>query len=440
VTEESLLTLPVLVLKDFALFPHCIARFRVEQMSQTQRQMLENASALETPIFIVKSRSGIVDAPTQADLQPIGIVAKAGPKRVAGNRSSIEVSGKSRGELLSLQSTQNGPIGQIRLFPHVSAKGEAALSALGAAMAAWEEYETLGYDAGIHSAGIPMSPPDVDIEDAATLCDVLANGAQIRIENEKDVNFLDLQPLLDELDPLARFKLFGEIFQAELERLKSDPKLSRKIEIEQDRRRQEEERRRRERSEKIAVVAAFSAQPRQIKPSTPLGNEILDLPMLPLRDIVVLPFQQSSFIVGRKRSIEAVEMASADNLIFLAAQRDEQMEEPTQSDLFGTGTVARVVQNFHLPDGNIRLMVQGLGKAKILKLTGTEGYLRASLETEASVEYPSELQEVLALAVELLNSSGISKEDKQQLLESWDGNDPHSWIANTLPLLEEKSG
>ena len=62
-TEESLLTLPVLVLKDHALFPHCIARFRLEQMSQMQRQILENASACNTLIFIVKSRSRIVEAP-----------------------------------------------------------------------------------------------------------------------------------------------------------------------------------------------------------------------------------------------------------------------------------------------------------------------------------------------------------------------------------------
>src|SRR5689334_20504044 len=98
--------LPVLVLKDHALFPHCIARFRLEQMSQTQRLMLENASASNTLIFIVKSRSGVVDTPTQADLHRIGTVAKAGPKHTVGKWTAIQVSGASRGELVNLQPSQ----------------------------------------------------------------------------------------------------------------------------------------------------------------------------------------------------------------------------------------------------------------------------------------------------------------------------------------------
>jgi ATP-dependent Lon protease len=262
VQEEHLLTLPVLVLKDFALFPHCIAWFRLELMSQTQRQMLENAFTFNTLIFIVKSRSGVVDVPTQADLHRIGIVATVGPKRTSSNSTRIEVSGASRGELLELQTTPQFPTAQVRHFPHIPAKhDEAALDALKAAMAAWDEYETLCYDAGIHSGGIQMSPPDVDIQDPAVLCDVLANGAQIRIENEKDVKFLDLQSLLDELDPFARFRLFGEFFQAELDRLKSDPELSRKVEIEREKRKREKEQRAQERAEEIDRLAAIAAQP-----------------------------------------------------------------------------------------------------------------------------------------------------------------------------------
>lgn len=439
-TEESLLTLPVLVLKDFALFPHCIMWFHLELMSEAQRQMLENASASNTPIFIIKSRSGVIDAPTQTDLHRIGTIAKAGAKRTLSHATRIEVSGSSRGELLSLESVQNGSVGQVRLFAHVPAKDETSGNALSAAMAPWNEYETLCYDAGIHSGGIQMSPSDVDIQDFAVLCDVLANGAQFRIENEHDVKFLDLQPLLNELDPLARFKLFGEFFQAELDRLKSDPELSRKIEIERERRKREEEKRIQERAEKIGRLAAMAAQPNPPVALTSLPAETVDLPLLPLRDTVMFPFMQTSFIVGRKRSIEAVEVASEDNLIFLVAQRGEEIEEPGRSDLFGTGTVARIIQKSRLPDGNIRLQVLGLRKAKILKLTGDEGHLRASLQAETDAEYPVELQEALALAAELLEFSGKSTEDRQQLLESWNGNDPHGWIAHALPFLEEKAG
>ena len=438
-TEESLLTLPVLVLKDFALFPHCITWFQLELMSETQRQMLENAFSSNTPMFIVKSRSGVIDTPTQADLHRIGIVAKAGPKRTSGSGTRVGVSGASRGELVDLQPSHEWPTAQVRRFPHSPAKDEASGNALRVAMAPWDEYETLCYDAGIHSGGVQMSPSDVDIQDFAVLCDVLANGAQFRIENERDVKFLELQPLLDELDPLARFKLFGEFFQAEIARLKSDPQLSRKIEIERERRKREEEQHAQERAGKIDRLAAIAAQPNPKAAPASLPGEILDLPLLPLRDTVIFPFMQFSFIVGRERSIQAVEV-STDNLIFLVAQRGEEIEEPGLADVFGTGTVARMIQNMRLPDGNIKIQVQGLRKAKILQLTVAEKYLRARIEAETAREYPVELQEALALAAELLKFSGRPIEEKQQLLESWDGNDPHGWIGKAVPLLEEKAG
>jgi ATP-dependent Lon protease len=381
-----------------------------------------------------------VDTPTEADLHRIGIVATVGPKRTSSNSTRIGVSGASRGELVDLHPSQEWPTAQVLHFPHIPARGEAALDALKAAMAPWEEYETFCCDAGMDHGGIQMSPPDVDITDPAVLCDVLANGGQFRIENEHDVKFLDLQLLLDELDPLARFKLFGKFFQAELDCLKSDQEISRKVELERERRKREEEGRAQERAEKIGRLAAMAAQPNPTAALASLPAATLDLPLLPLRDTVMFPFMQSSFVVGRKRSIEAVEVASADNLIFLAAQLNEEIEDPAQSDLFGIGTVARIIQNFRLPDGNIKLQVQGLRKAKILKLTGAEGYFRASIEGETAREYPVELQEALALAGELLKSSGRPIEDKQQLLESWDGNDPHGWIAKAIPLLEEKAG
>jgi ATP-dependent Lon protease len=439
VQDEHLFMLPVLVLKDFALFPHCIAWFTLELMSQTQRQMLEHASISETPIFIVKSRFGIVDAPTYTDLHRIGVVAKAGPKRTFSNSTRIQVSGASRGELVDLHSSQEWPTAQVRRLRHIPAKDEAAGDALRAAMASWEEYETLCWDAGIHSSGIQMSPADVDAEDPAVLCDLPANGAQFRIENEKDVKFLDLQPLLDELDPLARFKLFGEFFQAELTRLKNDPEISRKIEIERERRKREEERRAQEKAEKIARLAAIAAQPNPSAALASLLAETLDLPMLPLRDIVMFPFVQSSFIVGRKRSIDAVE-AAGDNLIFLATQRDSEIEEPASSDMPDTGVVARILQNVRLPDGNIKLMVQGLRKASVLEFIRGEGHYRARLAATGVVENMKGLADALELAAELISTSGISVADRQKLLEIWESNDPHGWIAKVIPFLKEKPG
>ena len=437
-TEESLLTLPVLVLKDFALFPHCIAWFTLELMSQTQRQMLEDASTSGTSIFIVKSRSGIVDSLTQADLQRIGTVAKVGPKRTFGNSTRIQVSGVSRGELVDLHPSQEWPTALVRRLRHIPAKDEAGGDALRAAMAPWDEYETLCYDAGIHSGGIQMSPPDVDIEDAATLCDVLANGAQFRIENEKDVKFLDLQPLLDELDPFARFKLFGEFFQAELTRLKNDPEISRTIEIERERRKREEERRAQERAEKIARLAAIAAQPNPTAALASLPAEVLDLPLLPLRDIVMYPCMETSFIVGREASIKAVQQAGdVDNLIFLVVQRNEQIDLPATSDLYQSGVVARVLENRRLPDENLKVTVRGLRTATVLELSNTEGWFRAKVSASSHVEYSAELTSALASVFELLGASSLSVEDRQRLLERWDHNDPRRWISKCLPTIEK---
>lgn len=305
-------------------------------------------------------------------------------------------------------------------------------------MASWEEYEALCWDAGIHSSGIQMSPADVDAEDPAVLCDVLANGAQFRIENQKDVKFLDLQPLLDELDPLARFKLFGEFFQGELTRLKNDPEISRKIEIERERRKREEERCAQERAEKIARLAAIAAQPNPAAALASLPAETLDLPLMPLRDIIMFPCMETSFIVGREASIKAVQQASgADSLIFLVAQRNEQIDLPAPSDLYQSGVVARIFESRRLPDANLKVTVRGLRTATVFELSNIEGWFRAKVSTSSDVEYSTELTSALASVFELLGASSLSVEDRQKLLERWDHNDPRRWIAKCLLTMEK---
>jgi ATP-dependent Lon protease len=154
----------------------------------------------------------------------------------------------------------------------------------------------------------------------------------------------------------------------------------------------------------------------------------------------MFPFMQTSFIVGRKRSIQAVEVASADNLIFLATQRDSETEEPTSSDIYDTGVVARIFQNVRLPDANIKLKVRGLCKASVLELTRGDGLYRARLAASAFVENTKELADALELTAELISTSSVSIADKQKLLEIWDSNDPHGWIAKAIPFLTEKSG
>jgi ATP-dependent Lon protease len=106
------------------------------------------------------------------------------------------------------------------------------------------------------------------------------------------------------------------------------------------------------------------------------------LPVLPLRDIVIFPFMIVPLFVSRERSIHAVDQALAENrMILLAAQRDVEKEEPGISDIFDVGTVAIIMRMLKLPDGRIRILVQGVSRAKINLIEETPGYLQARIET-----------------------------------------------------------
>ena len=90
------------------------------------------------------------------------------------------------------------------------------------------------------------------------------------------------------------------------------------------------------------------------------------LPVLPLKDVVVFPFIILPLSVSREKSINAVDAALAEQrIIMLVAQRDAQNETPKADELFPVGTVAAIMRMLKLPDGRIRLLVQGLARARI---------------------------------------------------------------------------
>ncbi len=96
-----------------------------------------------------------------------------------------------------------------------------------------------------------------------------------------------------------------------------------------------------------------------------VGDELL-LPVVPLRDMVVFPHMMAPFVVGRRPSVVALERALArpDHCLFLGTQRDPKVDEPGADDMFQVGVVARVVQHFQLASGNIKVMVEGLERAR----------------------------------------------------------------------------
>jgi ATP-dependent Lon protease len=195
------------------------------------------------------------------------------------------------------------------------------------------------------------------------------------------------------------------------------------------------------------------------------------LPMMPIRDVVIFPFMMTPFIVGRDSSVRALEEALAsDRKIFLATQHDASIDEPKPHEIYQVGTIANIVQNLKLPDGNIKVLVEGIERGKVLKLANNDGYFEAEVRTvkyavETTPVVESAMQRVQGLFdqyVKLCQSlnlepiviTGLSDpaklsdtiaqnlqlsiEEKQELLEIFDPIDRLTRIADVLDIEIEK--
>ena len=119
------------------------------------------------------------------------------------------------------------------------------------------------------------------------------------------------------------------------------------------------------------------------------------LPLLPIRDLVVYPFMIHPLYVGRESSIKAVEEAvnHTDRLILLSSQKDIQAENPTPSEIFDVGTVAMIMRMRKLPDGRLKILIQGLTKARITHFEAKDPFFKVKAEKIESL-VPSETTEV----------------------------------------------
>ena len=106
------------------------------------------------------------------------------------------------------------------------------------------------------------------------------------------------------------------------------------------------------------------------------------LPMMPIRDVVIFPHMMTPFVVGREASIRALEEALAgDKKIFLATQHDPSVDDPKVDEIYQVGTISNIVQSVRLPDGNIKVLVEGMERGKVLKITNDEGYFQVQTQT-----------------------------------------------------------
>jgi ATP-dependent Lon protease len=194
--------------------------------------------------------------------------------------------------------------------------------------------------------------------------------------------------------------------------------------------------------------------------------------MMPIRDVVIFPHMMTPFVVGRESSVRALEEALAsDRKIFLATQHDASVDEPKPHEIYQVGTIANIVQNLKLPDGNIKVLVEGVERGKVLNLVSSDGYFEATVRT---VKYFPEMTPVIEAAIQrvntlfdqyvklcqslnldpIINTSAMSDpaklsdkiaenlqlsiEEKQELLDIFDPVERLSRIADVLDIEIEK--
>jgi ATP-dependent Lon protease len=117
------------------------------------------------------------------------------------------------------------------------------------------------------------------------------------------------------------------------------------------------------------------------------------IPLLPIRDIVVFPYMVLPLFVGREMSIKAIETALEGNrMIFLASQKDINIENPSPSDLYSMGTVGVIMRMLKLPDGRIKILVQGVSRAKTMKFLQKEPFYMVEIKTFPDAPAPVNIE------------------------------------------------
>jgi ATP-dependent Lon protease len=126
------------------------------------------------------------------------------------------------------------------------------------------------------------------------------------------------------------------------------------------------------------------------------------LPLLPLRDIVVFPQRIVPLFVGREKSVAALEAAmAADKELFLVAQLDPGEDDPGQDDLYELGVIASAMQLLKLPDGTVRVLVEGAKRARLVDLVERDGFVAAEIEeVEEQAAGGTETQALMRSVVE----------------------------------------
>src|SRR5438128_4154514 len=135
-----------------------------------------------------------------------------------------------------------------------------------------------------------------------------------------------------------------------------------------------------------------------------MSETIIQLPLVPLRDMVVFPSMMAPFVVGRRASIQALEatLSTNEKRIFLATQRDPKVDDPNMQEIYNVGVIATVVQNLKLPNQNVKVMVEGLTRAEIVNSEEAGGYMTVFVrEIDTRVDLTPEVSQYMQKLVEI---------------------------------------
>ena len=170
------------------------------------------------------------------------------------------------------------------------------------------------------------------------------------------------------------------------------------------------------------------------------------LPMVPLRDVVIFPYMMMPFVIGRSSSVRALEYALAhDRRIFLAAQHDATTDDPGAPDVYSVGTVSNILQSVKLPDGNIKVLVEGADRGRTIECHDEEGFFKVVVKTVPKLQDLSgEADELMSKVVSLFEqyvklASNLQSEVKNAAVQVEDPGKLSDTIASHLVMtVDEK--
>jgi ATP-dependent Lon protease len=161
----------------------------------------------------------------------------------------------------------------------------------------------------------------------------------------------------------------------------------------------------------------------------------LEMPVLALRDVVVYPHMVIPLFVGREKSIRCLEAAmEKDKQIFLVAQKDAGVDEPSSKDMYSVGTIATILQLLKLPDGTVKVLVEGNLRGEISRFTHTEDYFVAEIDSKTDEDLAENEQEVLVRSA-ISQFEGYVKLNKKippEVLTSLSGIEQAARLADTM--------